>query len=598
MSKVLVFALLVALASADLYLHSHRGSNNRNRETNGNVNNNNRLFNSQNNNAGGYCWGPSMFFYVGSQLRIEWTSQHGCGQGNDKVHCQLIIQYMVDPGEQGYEVRDGTTTDQIPDDALTYNTPAVDDPAGETFLYGMHESYFYYQNCTARERNKGLYIADQNVGNNARHTRQNAGGGRRGFECQEERDYYPYWHPSPWKDIVVFTDDISKCPWYEAESQNVKDRNLCSEAQYNNQQECLSNGGTWDVYPAWGIAAPLCLPAPVQRDNHLGNAAMIDADGNPVTAYFDWTVPNDVTPKAVLRLRYNMSSADFDPWTTDSTKNGESAPLKQDPYINVHPDPNEIFNVSLAVDTDQFARTFQDRTHTFEIRKVPNGSGFPADGARIFNLNVRGKRGNIVQTYPSTEYDFVPTHLALRTGDWVHFQWTGCDTNPANNDGEGTASTDRSNIVQIGSLTHSTPMLNPDDFNSKWLFNNDEVRLRFANLDQTNCLTYEELLAKHGAVNNNFEQDVQNCMKLNAAEPYFDGGLIQMNRAGNFHYMSSRNNNFSNRGQKATIAVSTLVPTWSIVVLSVGGALFASAIVLVILKVASSSNPTLASYFG
>jgi len=87
-------------------------------------------------------------------------------------------------------------------------------------------------------------------------------------------------------------------------------------------------------------------------------------------------------------------------------------------------------------------------------------------------------------------------------------------------------------------------------------------------------------------------------MKLNAAEPYFDGGLIQMNRVGDFKYMSSRNNNFSNRGQKATITVSHLVSTWSIVVLSVGGALFAAAIVLVILKAASASNPTLATYFG
>jgi hypothetical protein len=378
------------------------------------------------------------------------------------------------------------------------------------------------------------------------------------------------------------------------------DKNLCSDAQYNNEQECKSNGGSWDVYPAWGIDAPQCLPAHFGRDNHLGNVAETDKDGNPVTAFFDWTVPNDVTPKAVLRLRYNISTADFPGWTTDSTSNGESAPLKNDPYIDVSPDVEKfgIFNVSLAVDTDQFFRTFQDRTHTFEIRKLPGGSGFPVDGARIFNLNVRGKRGNIVQTYPSTEYDFVPTDLALRTGDWVHFQWTGCDTNPANNDGEGTASTDRSNIVQIGSLGHSTPMLNPDDFKSKWLFLDEEVRFRFANLDQSNCLTYEQLLEKHGAVNNNFEQDVQNCMKLNAAEPYFDGGLIQMNRAGNFYYMSSRNNNFSNRGQKAQINVSTLVPTWSIVVLSVGGALFAAAIILVILKVASASNPTLASYFG
>jgi len=66
-------------------------------------------------------------------------------------------------------------------------------------------------------------------------------------------------------------------------------------------------------------------------------------------------------------------------------------------------------------------------------------------------------------------------------------------------------------------------------------------------------LTWEELLEKNENNRQRAEEDVQNCMKLNAASKYFDGGLVQMEKTGTFHYMSSRNNNFSNRSQKVCL---------------------------------------------
>ena len=113
--------------------------------------------------------------------------------------------------------------------------------------------------------------------------------------------------------------------------------------------------------------------------------------------------------------------------------------------------------LAMAVNTNQYGRTFQDRSYVFSIKKRPTANAVSstqldtpeidydtmqanlAAGGRIFNLNVRGKRGNIVQTFPSVEYDFVPNNLVLSKNDMVHFQWTGSDYNPRRgcNNGEG-----------------------------------------------------------------------------------------------------------------------------------------------------------------
>merc|ERR1711868_95427 len=70
----------------------------------------------------------------------------------------------------------------------------------------------------------------------------------------------------------------------------------------------------------------------------------------------------------------------------------------------------------------------------------------------IENVQVRGKRGNIVQTFP--------------TNQMVHFQWTGSNSNPNGNDGEGKAGSDRNNIVTVDAINWNIPQgkLQIDDF--------------------------------------------------------------------------------------------------------------------------------------
>ena len=75
----------------------------------------------------------------------------------------------------------------------------------------------------------GLFTADQKLkGQQSIYTRQNPNGARYGYECPEERDYYPYWHPTDWTDIAVLAYNESMCEYYKKESFNVKEKGLCS----------------------------------------------------------------------------------------------------------------------------------------------------------------------------------------------------------------------------------------------------------------------------------------------------------------------------------------------------------------------------------
>jgi hypothetical protein len=591
-----------------------------------------------------------MYYYTGSLLPIEWTAQHGCG-ANAKEHCEIIIQYgcedTMDPNgdyRSGSFVgapRDGTpsnsqdaATDTIPTNQISAVASTVD-----ARRYGMHENLAYYNKCRQRRRNMGLFHADQKLRRrDARATRQNPNGNRNGLECPEERDYYPYWHPTPWIDVAVLTDHPERCTDYMAESENVKARGECTvpasatEQQQNtaeqlrnqgrfpnNQFDCEGQGFTW-VTSQFGLTPEQVAainPQPVDcqgvkfsRINHLGNANATNYDSDLSTAEqaviphadnahrYVWKVPNHVQDNCVLRIRYNISTADYPAWMEtpgvgmntfltpglNSSFDGEASPIQQDPYVPIGSE--DVDFVSLAVNTNQYSRTFQDRSYVFHIKARP--AEIPPTST-IVNMNVRGKRGNIVQTYPAVEYDFVPNDVNIPQNEYIHFQWTGSDYNPRRgcNNAEGgppdpntpdaanlNSRADRSNIVEMNTMAENYPkdIVNtntPESAKSMFCGADGTVdaalRFKMAFLGQkeelaarsARCLTEDELDAIRNK--NARENHPQNCAKINAKfNPYFDGGAVQMRCNGVFPFFSSRNNNFSNRDQTGRVCVGTV----------------------------------------
>lgn len=561
--KTALLALLVLCVAieANVYLQGCgvKGSNNRVTGNGETVASPIRLFDSQNSPRGGYCLHPKMHFFVGSILPIEWTTQHGCG-GNPNTHCEVVLQYMC--ADSAEALRNGHTPAIIPDNEGTYqskilNPDSARDPIdrdavdnGQIHEFGMHESYAYYQECKARQRNTQLFTADlgATMGDRATSTRQNPGALRYGFECPEERDYYPYWHPSPWKDIAILTDDTSRCDYYRKNSFNNNRKNKCSINTHNNRKDCEDNGGKWRAIKSHGIDPPACLRAPWSRDNHLGNTV-----GSQSTGMFNWTVADDTHKFCVMRIRYNVTSGDYNGWLTDADDNGDKSPVKMRERFEYRGR-----NYTLNTNPSHIGRTFEDRSHVFEIRKRPT---WLTSVTRVYNLNYRGKRGTVAQTFPATPYDFCPNDLHVRNGDYIHIQFSGCNTNPPNYDGAGIRGTDRTNMVQIRSRKDNVPKpRGSGDFFSK----GDASEL--ASLDQEDCQSFGILNATHLGDWNSISQDSKFCELLNAAPRYHDFGLVRVyHTEGSYHFMSTRNNQFGTSSMKMSIIVLPFLETYGVI---------------------------------
>lgn len=525
---------------------------------------------------------------------------------------------------------------------------------------GRHESEGYYYECRFRRRNRYLFVADRNLSGvqpdtkveptdqqftslTSIYTMQNNNGERRGLECPEERDYYPYWRPTPWRDIAVIADaaerfclpngklDTTKWP-----SQNDKLKYKCTRADWNTtnvgapvdvsqtgassilsaytEQQCVAAGGVWRGF-SWGLEAPDCKAAEWTRVNHLGNGR-----NGQMTGY-NWTVPTVASlaasgaklwnvpgapsgtqaAKCVVRLRYNISTDDYDPYGVSNQNSGPYSPVRQDPKLDIGAPRGEYLQVNL--NTNQDHRTFQDRSHTFWIINRPAA----LQGRNIYNLNVRGKRGNIVQTYPANEYDFVPNYLKINAAtDLIHLQWTGSNTHnngggggdgQAGDDGEGKGGSDRSNLLQIGASRCNESYIQQDgkawcgdlSVNLPLPYDKfmDNMFSRARCIDPKTGETFGNSwvdCALSAASAGFFENKNQVATAQNSNTPALD---VTMNNAPasyrlgmvldystsypaeggspgvplaagttiEYYYMCSRNNNFSNRSQKGTLIV-------------------------------------------
>jgi hypothetical protein len=576
----LVFAgLLSGLASADMYFQFPGGSNNRLNEPQRDVRNDNRMFDSQNNNRFGHNQ-HGHYFNTGSEIDLQWTVQHGCGPDSN-VNCEVVLQYACHD-----QLRDGDTVDTIPEEKES----CENGDCNTDFSYGMHETYEDYQKCSLRERNYRLFPADRHIrGENARYTRQENNGERYGYECNEERDYYPYWQPTIWKDIAVFTDKTENCEMYQTESENVKGRWFCDvpkewmDEKYQprsseafipwNATACAELAEKEGIEAVWTesaahtypdgtpMEAPTCTKAPYQRDNHHGNGE------NRYFVGHKWTVPDKlVHDQCSFRVRYNISSSDYDGWNTNvdhkirddegcmcrnnygvdvwSDYGWDGHTAKTRGYRHINDARLKIFDevnmwLRSAYNTDQLGRVFEDRTHKIAFRKTPEHIQADLDnGARLINLNARGKVGNNVEVYPAFEYDFVPSRINASVNDWVHIQWSGSNTNDRSNDhSQGqiaeVISKDRHNMVVVDELGAIRPTANLEKMANIFGFGEtDSMRL-----------------ALDGVLGGDNEY-------LQSAGAYFDLGPRKLSEVGKWSFMSTHNNKFGVRSQKGKIIVN------------------------------------------
>eukprot|EP00494_Astrolonche_serrata_P031582 UN31851 len=562
-----------------------------------------------------------------SVMDVTWTAQHGCG--NPKNNCNFVMQWTCDTHDfqdEG-EINSERTVANVlyPKDGLRVqlrnglNTNTPQEPGNIANVdntynnnnnnnVGRMEAEEFYAYAKERERNKGLFTADQKVGNKQINTRQNPNGNRSGLEIPEERDYYPWWYPTPWKTAAIFHNDLDECQTqmldhdqaYEVKYQcappgNTNWNNIDSDyIATTNQDDCEDEGGVWRSYVQPNdVPKPVCVQNSFSQVNNLGNVDGTEEGGLPRN--HEWDIPSTAALEAAgcfkytntdglkedyfrlaIRMRYNMTTGDYDPYKTDAScnqnsKGGIQSPIEQNPTVDVNVD---MQGLRLAINTAQTGRTFQDRSHVFRVMNPPA----PLAGKKVRNQNVQGKRGNIVQTFPAVEYDFWPKKMKLKTDECIAISWVGSNThnngNPAGDGqagdaGEGQGGTDRHNLVEVQRKDETYPVpLDKDQYKADFF----STCNCFRTYDGEPIASGEDIAEKDAQIylmSNGYYSGYNNGPQslLQKANPGNGNGLLNVllndtpaslrgltccdcDSPGEYIFTNTRNNNFTNRDQK------------------------------------------------
>jgi len=640
MKSSLLSLLIAPLVKGDVYMHTPcGGSNNRLDEQNRERDNANRLMDTQNNNRGGYNVGK-MEYYHNEIVPITWTNQHGSSK-YQMENSEFVIQYMCSPllrdgtttrtiplkatecqnydcdtdvrfgrheslhsyemcktternkglfnANQNLKREDATSTRQNPNgNRHGYECPEERD----NYPYWRPSEWVDVAYITAdTEKCAEIVKESQNV--------------KERWECRMPDAFFAAGGTLP-NNFKYPLDEVS-CLQQQRDVTNEDGETTTFTAEYN-------------MIPPHGVPPPACMQIETTRANHHGNT------GGRSHYEVNWQVPPEIPDgsQCAVRLRYNITTMEFQAWesaeslnagvnaTLNSPKNkpnpnndpanlpmweeygltrddvqtsfqGNDATSRQyvlenNPQVDLFGETygDGIIRMQLAVNTAQFGRCFEDRSHTFNVMNRP--ANVPAD-ASLSLLTTRGKRGNIVQVYPATEYFFHPEKMYLKEGDFVHIEHTGSNTNPNNNDGQGRQGTDRSNYCVQQTIDYSTE--NYSNFEHEMTFEDGKLDYGSAGVSypayvkQPDGYFVPELLQKDiqdatkGTMGGMSQEQLTklclgmgktafagNMEELDDAGTGFNMEPIKMTNKGCWNYMGTRNNNFSNRAQKGKLCVT------------------------------------------